>query len=120
MATSAAILARAVLTDVTGAEQQRASLTATIADVVGENGKRETVTLGASFSSLSPPSGASAVLIHVVSGAVTLTLKGITADTGVVLSSAALAAVPLLLPLGSSPSIGILSDGVAVLDVLWM
>lgn len=91
-----------------------------VSDVVGVSGKTETITLSAAFTALSPPTGATWVAMRVVTGAVTLTLKGITTDTGVVLQSAALGTLPLCLPLGTSPSIGILSDGAATIDCLWI
>ncbi len=119
MATTGDIVLSAVVNDGSRNTQQFYSAP-TISDVVGTNGKREDVALTAAFTALSPPTGASAVLIKVVSGAVTLTLKGVTGDTGIKMQSAALTTIPICIPLGSSPSIGVLSDGTAVLEVLWL
>lgn len=91
-----------------------------ISDVVTTSGKLESVTLSAAFSALTVPTGAVWVAIRVVSGAVTLTLKGVTGDTGIVLQSGTLGTLPLCLPLGTTPSIGLLSDGTAVCEVLWV
>lgn len=84
--------------------------------------KQEVVSLtGSAFTALSPPSGAKAVVIQ-PGTATTLTIKGITGDTGV-------ASVPasnpiggdMLLYLGSSPSIGILNGGsTAAVTLLWL
>jgi len=72
--------------------------------------KREQVTVAAStFTALSPPTGAKAVLIDMGS-ALSLTLKGVTGDTGIaIMPSSSPTPVPVLLPLGTSPSIGITS-----------
>lgn len=121
MTVGARIVLRATVTDDADGETVIAeTVSATIADVVGVSGKRETVGLTAAFTSLSPPTGAAAVMIRVISGAVTLTLKGPTGDTGVVLQSGTLGTIPVLLPLGTTPSIGILSDGVATVEVIWL
>ena len=70
-------------------------------------GKRETVTLNASsFTALSPPANSKAVII-LLGTAVSLTLKGITSDTGVVLTpTTGPLGIDLIIPI-SSPSIGI-------------
>lgn len=119
MATSAAIVLSAICND--GTRDTQALYSApTIADVLGTNGKREDVALTAAFTALSPPTGAVCVMIKLVSGAVTLTLKGVTGDTGIKLQSGTLSTIPICLPLGTTPSIGILSDGVGVVEVLWL
>lgn len=119
MATTADIVLRCIVNDGTRNVVNFVDEGA-VADVVGVSGKMETVTLSAAFTALSPPTGAVWVAMRVVSGAVTLTLKGVTGDTGIVLQSAALGTLPLCLPLGTSPSIGILSDGAATIDCLWV
>lgn len=91
-----------------------------VSDVVGASGKLETVTLSAAFTALTVPTGASWVAMRIVTGAVTITLKGVTGDTGIVLQSGTLGTLPLCLPLGTTPSIGLLSDGAATVDVLWV
>lgn len=86
--------------------------------------KEEWVSLtGSTFTALSPPSGAKAVRIWLTSADVSLTLKGVTGDTGVVVSPAsAFAGMILNLSLGTSPSIGF-ANGTAtarVVRVLWL
>ncbi len=119
MTTTASVVVSAIVNDGDRDTQEFYS-SPTIADVVGINGKRETITLTAAFTALSPPTGAAAVVMKVTTGAVTLTLKGVTGDTGIVLQSAALTTIPICLPLGTTPSIGILSDGSCTVDVLWL
>lgn len=86
--------------------------------------KTERVTLTASvFTALSPPTGAKAVVIFVGS-ATSLTLKGVTGDgTGIVVApTSAPIGLPVMLPLGATPSIGIL-NGVAsdqIVTVRWL
>lgn len=121
MTTGARILARVVVTDdADGQVVMAEDIAATISNVVGHSGKRETVSLTASFNALSPPSGSAALFLHRVSGNVTLTLKGVTGDTGIVLQSGTLGTIPMLIPLGTSPSIGILSDGSATVECIWL
>ncbi len=119
MTVTAKVHVRAVVVETTGFETQRVDSSSTIADVVGNTGKRETVTLANGFTALSPPTGVQGVVISFVSGAFTFTLKGVTGDTGIAMSSSALAALPVVLPL-SAPSIGITCTGAGVVDVLWV
>lgn len=92
------------------------------------NGKRETVSLtGSTFTALSPPTGAVALLIPFDKAPnttlVSLTLKGVTGDsTGIaIIPSSNSKNIPLLLPLGSSPSIGILNGGsTANIEIVWL
>lgn len=74
----------------------------------GANGTRQQVTLTASaFTALSPPSGSKAVVL-ILGTATSLTLKGLTSDTGVKLTPASAAlGIDVIIPLGTSPSIGI-------------
>ncbi len=120
MTTTATVLLRAIATD--GVQEvQRFTTDASIADVCGINGQRQTVTLTAAFTALTPPTGATFVCIQMTTGTATLTLKGVTGDTGIVLNAAALLTLPICLPLvAASSSIGILSDGAATLDLLWL
>lgn len=76
----------------------------------GTGGKRETVTLTASsFNALTVPSGAK-VLIIILGSATSLTLKGITGDTGITLAPASNpTGIDAIIPLGATPSIGILN-----------
>jgi len=119
MATSARILLRVVLTDSAGVDRNEVEDVDTITDVVAENGKREQVTLSNGFTALSPPSGVQGLVIRFISGAFTFTLKGVTGDTGVAMSSGALAAFPVLIPL-TAPSIGITCTGAGVVELLWL
>lgn len=121
MATQARILLRVVLTDSNGIDRNEVEDVDTIADVVAENGKREQVTLSNGFTALSPPTGAQAVVIRPISGAFTMTLKSVTGDTGIVLGAAStLPILPVMLPLGSSPSIGLTCTGASVVELLWL
>ena len=81
--------------------------------------KRESVSLtGSAFTALSPPSGAKALLID-LGAAVSLTLKGVTGDTGIALEPASASlALPLFFPLGSSPSIGIANGSASTQTVI--
>ena len=71
---------------------------------------RQKVTLTASvFTALTVPSGAKSVIIKVGS-ATSLTIKGITGDQGIPIAPASNPlGLPVVLPLGASPSIGILN-----------
>lgn len=86
--------------------------------------KRERVTLTLSaFTALSPPSGAVAVAILLPTTIINLTLKGVTGDTGVALiPSTNPKGIPLIIPLGTSPSIGIANAHTSnqVITVVWM
>lgn len=81
---------------------------------------QHTVALSSGFNALSPPSGATHVLIEPVSGAVTWTLKGVTGDTGIALAAAStLPTRPVCIPLGTSPALGITTNGAGVVRVFW-
>lgn len=119
MTTTAEVSASVVINDGTrDCENLSQSASVTLATAMA-NGQRQPIALTAAFTALTVPSGAQGVMIVFVSGANTITLKGITGDTGIVISTAALKTFPILLPLGTSPSIGILSNGVGVVDVIW-
>lgn len=87
-------------------------------------GKLETVTLTQSaFTALSPPTGARAVALMIPTTAISLTLKGITGDTGVKIAPTSnCVGIDALIPLGTSPSIGIANGDTSdlVIQVLWM
>lgn len=118
MATSSSLVVDATLNDGTR-DVQRLRSESTIADVVGESGKRETVTLAAAFNALSPPTGATLAVIKWVSGTGTWTLKGVTGDTGIALGTPTALTAPLVLPL-SSASLGITASATGALEVLWL
>ena len=118
MATSLSMVIDATLNDGTRDVSRLRAETA-IADVVGESGKRETVTLAAAFNALSPPTGATLAIIRWVSGVGTWTLKGITGDTGIALGTPTATSTPIVVPL-SSASIGVLSSATGALEVLWL
>ena len=86
--------------------------------------KREKVTLTLSaFTALSPPSGAKALMILLPTTVINLTLKSITGDGGTTIVPATnTSGVPLLLPLGSSPNIGILNNHTSnqIVDIVWL
>jgi hypothetical protein len=77
----------------------------------GVGGVRETITLAASvFTAISVPTGSKAIII-ILGSATSLTLKGATGDaTGIALCPATNpTGLDLIMPLGASPSIGILN-----------
>jgi len=89
----------------------------------GVSGKREDVTLTASsFSAFTVPTGAKFALIDVGS-AVSLTLKGVTSDTGIAICPASgPLQIPVLMPLNGTPSIGIANGANVnqVVSILWL
>jgi len=87
------------------------------------NGQRQTVSLtGSAFTALTVPSGAKAVMI-LLGTAVSLTLKGVTGDTGITIApaSAPIADAFICLPLGATPSIGIANGSASAqsVEVIW-
>ena len=89
-----------------------------------DGGKREIVSLpGSAFTALTVPSGAKAVLIVLEAAAVSLTLKGLTADTGTTIAPASNPINgPTFLFLGATPSIGILNGSATTRTalVVWL
>ena len=85
-----------------------------------DGGKREIVSLtGSAFTALTVPAGAKAVLIVPEAAAVSLTLKGLTADTGTTIAPASNAINgPTFLFLGATPSIGIANGNATARNVL--
>jgi len=85
--------------------------------------KLETVSLtGSAFTALSPPSGAKAVLI-LPGTSVSLSLKSVTGDGGIAVTPASSPlSVPILLPLGATPSIGIANGSASTQSVecIWI
>lgn len=83
--------------------------------------QRQTVSVsGGGFNALTVPTGAKAIAVKLpTTGSTNLTLKGVTGDTGIKLD--ATLGVPLVTPLGSSPSIGITSTlgGPIDVEVYW-
>lgn len=118
MATAATIVLDTTCNDGTR-DVQRLRTESTIADVVGEAGKRETVALSAAFNALSPPTGATLAVIKWVSGTGTWTLKSITGDAGIAMGTPSASTAPLVIPL-SSASIGILASASGSCEVLWL
>lgn len=85
-----------------------------------DDGKRESVSLTGSstFTALTVPSGAKGVRILLPATATSLTLKGVTGDTGVtIVGASGYTGLPIVLPV-SSPSIGILNAGSTVTAVV--
>lgn len=69
------------------------------------------------FQAFTVPTGATAVLIIPVAGnAQTLTLKGVTGDTGIALHITN----PTVVALGSTPSIGLTTGGSTGFTIVWM
>ena len=102
------------------AEQTRARWSTGDASSLGV--KRERVSLtGSAFTAFTVPSGAKSLEIRVGS-AVSLTLKGITGDTGITIAPASNPiGAPVFLPLGASPSIGVAngSGSAQVIELTW-
>lgn len=119
MASSAHIFSRVIVADADGDEVSRDEWSATISDVAGANGYRETKSLSAAFNALTVPTGARFVEIGWVSGTGSLTLKGVTGDTGVALGVLTASSPRLRLPI-SSPSIGILASATGSVEILWL
>ena len=87
-------------------------------------GKRETVTLTAgAFNALSPPAGAQAAIIKTNSSNISVTLKGVTGDTGNLNTpSSGVIPIPFLIPLTTSVSIGLRNGGGSdqTVEVVWL
>lgn len=84
--------------------------------------KQETISINAStFQALTIPTGAKLLVID-VGTAISLTAKGVTGDTGVKIAPTSNPlGIPAILPLGTSPQIGILNgDTNAVsINLIW-
>lgn len=83
------------------------------------NGDRRVYSISATtFQALTVPSGADMVVIIPQEGAISLTLKGLTADTGIAARPASAPIDgPLILTLGATPSIGILNGAASAQTV---
>jgi hypothetical protein len=82
--------------------------------------ERKRHTLSNGFTAITVPTGAKGVIMVPISGAFTHTLKGITGDTGVVLGAAStLPIIPIVLPLGTTPSLGLACTGAAVVLIVF-
>jgi hypothetical protein len=78
------------------------------------------ISLAIGANTLTVPSGAAAVLIDPGS-CVSLTLKGVTGDTGVPIAPASNPqGIPLLIPLGSVATFVIASLSVQTIEVVWL
>jgi hypothetical protein len=89
----------------------------------GGSGKREPVTLSVGWNAFTVPGGAKALIIIPASTAASLTLKGASGDaTGVAIVPASNpTGQPLLVSLGTSPTIGILNGGSATTaQLIWL
>lgn len=88
------------------------------APLVGQ--RQDVVLTGSAFTALTVPSNASLLVMVLPNTAASLTLKGITGDTGtVIVPASGFKGFPLLLPLGSAPSIGIANGGASVTATLY-
>lgn len=118
MTVTADVLVRFVARDATSeVVEDRRDIEAEITSAVR---KVEKVSLSNGFNALSPPSGATLCVIEPLTGAVTWTLKGVTGDTGIALAAAStLPTKPVVVPLGSSPVLGITTTGTATANVYW-
>lgn len=115
MADTSKVEVRASISDTSGVNVEDSGLIT----VTFDSGVRQqqTVTLTAStFSSITVPTGAKAVLITGLTGAARL--KGVTGDTGITMA----ANCSILIPLGTTPSLGILEASAAdqTLQLYWL
>jgi len=87
------------------------------------NGQRQTISCtGSAFTALTVPSGAQ-LLIILPGTAISLTLKGVTGDTGITIAPASNPIrFPLIIPLGATPSIGIANGNASAQEVelIWL
>jgi hypothetical protein len=111
MAALATVRVSADVVDPTGPVISRDLLPVRFAPGAGNVGEVTTVTLAANaFTAITVPAGAKAMLIELPTAAVSLTLKGVTGDSGISLTPATnFVGLPVLIPLGASPSVGILN-----------
>lgn len=120
MATNVTVAASVILND--GVKDTvKESISNTFAALL-KNGKRETVSLtNAAFTALTVPAGAKGILLMCDASVGPMTLKGVTGDTGIVILTAVAPGVPIMLPLGTTPSIGILNSNAAAqsVDIIW-
>lgn len=87
------------------------------------NGQRTSLSCtGSAFTALSPPTGAVAVIIIPPVTAVSLTLRGITGDTGIpIVPATAYKGLPLVIPFGAAPALGIYNAGATCLvEVIYL
>lgn len=120
MATNVTVAATVTLNDGVKATVQE-TISNTFAALL-KNGKRETVSLtNAAFTALTVPAGAKGVLICCDQLLGPMTLKGVNGDAGIVILTASAPGVPILLPLGTTPTIGILNSNAAAqtVDIIW-
>lgn len=119
MASTVTVSASARIDDGVLAQINAAANPASFAVGVGTNGQRQTVSLsGSAFTALTVPSGAKGIFIP--SPPVSLTLKGVTGDTGVTITGATTNGVPIMLPLTGTPSLGLANGGSsATVDVIF-
>lgn len=116
MASLAMVKVLVEVIDATGPVIERDLLPVRFAPGAGKSGLMETVTLtGSSFTAIAVPAGAKAALFEFDTTDVNMVLKGVTGDTGITISPATNpVGCPMLLPLGASPSLGILNNGPTV------
>lgn len=119
MTLSAALLSRFVVTDTDDpAGQDRHDIETSLSTVLVR--QTSVVDLVSGFNALTPPTGARWVIIEPLTGAVTWTLKGVTGDTGVAMSSGALPSAPISMPIRPGV-IGItLASGSGTARVTWL
>ena len=91
----------------------------------GRIGKQETISLtGGAFTALTVPTGSKllVLLLGAAPTAVSLVLKGVTGDTGIAIAPASNpTGADLQIPLGATPSIGILNNSSTVtVEAIWL
>lgn len=119
MTSTADLLVRLSIVDANAVEQEHVERFYEALAILAENGKRERVDLINGNTALVVPTGATGVIILPVSGAFTTTLKGANADTGIIVATTAVMRTPIVLPLGTTPTIVLTCTGTAVVEVVW-
>lgn len=124
MASLATVKLTLQVVDATGILLDRDLLPVSFAPGAGISGQMQAVTLtNGAFTALTVPTGAKLLIIELLPAAVSLVLKGVTGDTGINLTPASnFPGIPLLIPLGASPSIGLLNNATAsvTVNVVWV
>lgn len=124
MASLAELRYEITVKDANGLTQQRGPVSQRFTPGAGTNGHLETVTLtNGEYTGFTVPTGAKFLAIFLPVAAESLVLKGPTGDTGVKITPASAAlGLPVLLPLGASPEVGILNNDASDHDaeLLWI
>ena len=120
MTSAVSLLVRVNVDDANAVNQEHVEVAPTaFAPGVAPNGKREPVALAMGNNALSVPTGAKGLVIVPLTGAVTWKLKGDNADVGIIIATTALPLTPILVPLGTTPTIVLNVSDAATAELLW-